>query len=115
LTRNELHWKGITAARLAKLRLKSSHPVLEEVRRPADVVYFEFCLPEMKKPDQILTHARSLAPDIVVFEHAVNSDWSYYAGKMNRSGLPRKHCRVALFVASKRSQWNSAFAITTSC
>jgi hypothetical protein len=53
----------------------------EEVERPVDVVYFEFCLHEMRKPDQMLTHARSLAPDIVVFEHAANSDWSYYAGE----------------------------------
>jgi hypothetical protein len=29
----------------------------------------------------MLAHARSLAPDIVGFEHAVDSEWNHYAGE----------------------------------
>ena len=53
----------------------------DKVTFGGDVVYFEFCLHEMKDPGHMLAHARSLAPETVVFEHAVDSDWSYYAGE----------------------------------
>jgi hypothetical protein len=58
----------------------------EEIKRPADVVYFEFCLHEMRDPSGMLAHARTLAPETVVFEHAVDSDWTYYAGEEDAVG-----------------------------
>jgi hypothetical protein len=46
-----------------------------------DVVYFEFCLHEMADPSGALVHARSLAPDIVIFDHLADSPWSFYAAE----------------------------------
>jgi hypothetical protein len=72
----------------------------EEVSWRGDVVYFEFCLHEMAEPTQALTHARDLAPDIVVFDHSAGSEWSFYAaeenqvrhsaGAMSRFGIRRR-------------------------
>lgn len=53
----------------------------ETVRTPGDVVYFEFCLHEMPDPKRALAHARTLAPDVVVFDHAPDSEWSFYAAE----------------------------------
>jgi Methyltransferase domain len=53
----------------------------EDVSRFGDVVYFEFCLHEMADPDAALAHARSLAPEIVVFDHLADSPWSFYAAE----------------------------------
>lgn len=60
----------------------------EEVASRGDVVYFEFCLHELVDPLQALAHARTLAPDIVVFDHSPGSDWAFHAveeGKVRRS------------------------------
>jgi hypothetical protein len=71
-----------------------------DVQMAGDVVYFEFCLHEMADPTQALAHAKELAPDIVVFDHSPESDWSFYAAEedkvrgaaeaMERFGI-RKH------------------------
>ena len=50
----------------------------EEVSCCGDVVYFEFCLHEMGDPEKALAHAKSLAPDVVVYDHSPGSEWSYY-------------------------------------
>ncbi|MGP8125697.1 MAG: class I SAM-dependent methyltransferase [Nitrososphaerales archaeon] len=50
----------------------------ENVDQKGDVVYFEFCLYQMKDPREALEHARSLAPDIVVMDHLPGSEWVYY-------------------------------------
>jgi hypothetical protein len=52
------------------------HARFEEVTREVDVVYVEFCLHEMPDPLAALGHARALAPDVVVFDHAVGSEWA---------------------------------------
>jgi len=60
----------------------------ETVQTSGDVVYFEFCLHEMFDPEQALAHARELATDVVVFDHAPDSQWSFYAAeddKVHRS------------------------------
>jgi ubiquinone/menaquinone biosynthesis C-methylase UbiE len=44
-----------------------------------DVVLFEFCLHEMDRPDAALAHARKLAPDVLIIDHAPSSPWSWYA------------------------------------
>ena len=49
--------------------------------RPADVVLFEFCLHEMPDPGAAVEHARGLAPDVVVFDHAPGSAWAFIASE----------------------------------
>lgn len=53
----------------------------EDVVESGDVVYFEFCLHEMDDPFAALVHARSLAPEIVIFDHLPGSLWSFYANE----------------------------------
>ncbi|HVO82645.1 MAG TPA: hypothetical protein VMT28_18090 [Terriglobales bacterium] len=72
----------------------------EDVRLQGDAVYFEFCLHEMDDPEQALIHAKSLAPDIVVYDHSPGSEWIYYgaeedkvarsAAVMERFGIRRR-------------------------
>ena len=49
--------------------------------RPADVVLFEFCLHEMPDPGAAVEHARGLAPDVVVFDHAPGSKGAFIASE----------------------------------
>jgi hypothetical protein len=56
----------------------------EDVTRAGDVVYFEFCLHEMDDPEAALVHARSLAPDIVVYDHSVGSDWIFFGAEEDK-------------------------------
>jgi hypothetical protein len=53
----------------------------EDVRTKGDVVYFEFCLHEMADPQEALSHARALAPDIVVYDHLPGSEWIFYGAE----------------------------------
>lgn len=53
------------------------------VTRRGDVVYFEFCLHEIADPLKALRHARSLAPDVVVFDHSPRSPWVFHAAEEN--------------------------------
>jgi predicted RNA methylase len=52
-----------------------------DVTIEADVVYFEFCLHEMADPEKALAHAKSLASDIVVYDHSAGSEWVFYAAE----------------------------------
>jgi len=52
--------------------------------RPADVVLFEFCLHEMPDPGAAVEHARGLAPDVVVFDHAPGSAWAFIASEEDK-------------------------------
>ncbi len=52
---------------------------LLEVRTRGDVVLLEFCLHAMPLPERALAHARELAPDVVVIDHAPGSLWSWCA------------------------------------
>ena len=56
----------------------------EEVKSCGDVVYFEFCLHEMDDPDKALIHAKSLAPDIVVYDHSPGSEWIFYGAEEDK-------------------------------
>ncbi|MBP7148882.1 MAG: class I SAM-dependent methyltransferase [Acidobacteria bacterium] len=47
----------------------------------ADVVLFEFCLHEMSDPGAAIHHARCCAPDVVVLDHAEDSDWAYFVAE----------------------------------
>ena len=48
------------------------------VAEHADVVFFEFCLHEIVDALTVLRHARTLAPDVLVADHAPGSSWSWY-------------------------------------
>jgi hypothetical protein len=56
----------------------------DEVTRHGDTVYFEFCLHEMDDPGKALIHAKSLASDIVVYDHSPGSEWIYHGAEENK-------------------------------
>jgi predicted RNA methylase len=56
----------------------------EDFALAGDVVCFEFCLHEMVEPLKALTHARTLARDIVVFDHSPGSDWIFYGAEEDK-------------------------------
>ena len=56
----------------------------EDVRLSGDVVYLEFCLHETSDPEQALTHARTLAPDIIIYDHLPESPWSFHAAEEDK-------------------------------
>ena len=64
-----------------------------------DVVYFEFCLHEITDPYAALTHARALAPDIVIFDHLPGSEWSFYAAEEEK--VRRSNEAMERFVARR--------------
>ncbi len=47
------------------------------VEERAEVVLFEFALHEIPDPGAALAHAASLAPDVVVIDHAPGSPWAH--------------------------------------
>lgn len=65
----------------AKTPIEVFHGKFEKVTDPADVVYFEFCLHEIADPFAALKRARTLAPDVVVFDHSPSSKWIFYAAE----------------------------------
>ncbi len=79
-----------------------------EVARKADVALFEFCLHEMPDPAKALQHARSLAPEVLVFDHAPGSTWAWHAAeedKVVRSTRAMEACgirRRAVFHGEQR-------------
>jgi SAM-dependent methyltransferase len=42
-----------------------------------DMVFFEFCLHEMADPVLALVKAKSMAPQVVIFDHSPDSPWAY--------------------------------------
>jgi ubiquinone/menaquinone biosynthesis C-methylase UbiE len=46
-----------------------------------DVVLFEFCLHQMEEPERALDRARSVAPEVLVIDHAPFSRWEWYAAE----------------------------------
>lgn len=72
-------------ARLAECGLADKFTLvardLLDVRPFGDVVLFEFCLHEMAEPERALAHARELAPDVLVIDHAPGSLWEWYAAE----------------------------------
>jgi ubiquinone/menaquinone biosynthesis C-methylase UbiE len=70
-----------TAAHGRQGSVEVLHGKFEEVAAHCDVVYFEFCLHEMADPFGALKHARTLAPDAVVFDHSPVSEWIFYSAE----------------------------------
>ena len=56
-----------------------------EYRGRADAVLFEFCLHEMPDPSAALSHARSLAPSVVVMDHWPGSAWAFVVAEEDKA------------------------------
>jgi hypothetical protein len=78
----------------------------EEVELLGDVVYFEFCLHEMADPQQALAHAGTLAPDVVVLDHAPGSDWVFYAAEEEK--VSRAAAAMKGFGVRRRERFSAA-------
>lgn len=81
-------------------RVKKIPTDFNDVDVPGDVVYFEFCLHEMDDPRQAIDHARTLAPDVVIFEHSPTSAWVFYAAE--EEGVCRSAQALAQFPVKRR-------------
>ena len=51
----------------------------------ADVVFFEFCLHEIDDPEAALRHARTLAPETLVIDHAPESRWAWHCAETEKA------------------------------
>ena len=73
-----------------------------------DVVLFEFSLHEMPDPERALAHAGTLAPDLVVLDHAPGSEWAWHVveeEKVKRSAEAMRRLGVRaerLFLGEQR-------------
>ena len=54
-------------------------------RERSDIVLFEFCLHEMPNPSAALTHARTLAPTVVVMDHWPGSEWAFITAEEDKA------------------------------
>ena len=54
---------------------------LMTVTEKADVVFFEFCLHEIADAVAVLRHAQTIAPQVLVVDHAPGSRWSWCCGE----------------------------------
>jgi hypothetical protein len=77
----------------------------EDVTRTGDVVYFEFCLHEMDDPEAALTHARSLAPDLVVYDHSVGSEWVFFGAEEDK--VARSSAAMERFGIRRREKFSA--------
>ncbi|MBI9052648.1 MAG: methyltransferase domain-containing protein [Bacteroidales bacterium] len=60
------------------------HSDFENYTEQADVVLFEFCLHEMQNPELAIKHAQSLASNIIIADHSINSEWAYIADETEK-------------------------------
>lgn len=51
----------------------------------ADVVFFEFCLHEIERPEAALAHAFSIAAEVLVADHAPQSAWAWYTAETEKA------------------------------
>lgn len=75
----------------------------EEVTCRGEVVYLEFCLHEMEDPEKALAHAKSLAPDIVVYDHSPGSEWAYYVVEEDK--ISRSYMAMERFGIRRRQRF----------
>jgi len=57
----------------------------ESISDRADVVFFEFCLHEMRDPAEALRYARTLASEILVIDHAPDSRWAWHTAETEKA------------------------------
>jgi len=51
----------------------------------ADVVFFEFCLHEIERPEAALAHAFAIAAEVLVADHAPQSAWAWYTAETEKA------------------------------
>jgi hypothetical protein len=89
-------------------RYRATQSDILSVSERADVVFFEFCLHEIVDGFTALTHARKLAPDLLVADHAPGSPWAWHlleAEKVLRGWAALERFPIALdrtFTAAQR-------------
>jgi hypothetical protein len=66
-----------------------------EVSARGDVVLFEFSLHEMPDPAKALAHARTLASDVVVLDHAPGSEWAFHVVEEEKVRRSAEAARLA--------------------
>jgi predicted RNA methylase len=79
------------------------------LERTADALLFEFSLHEIPDPAAALRHARRLAPDIVVIDHAPESLWAYYAGEEEKVAAEWRTLESSPLRRSRRSEAAQTF------
>jgi len=75
----------------------------EDIALHGDAIYFEFCFHEMDDPEKALIQAKSLAPEIVVYDHSAGSEWIYYGAEEDRVSSAPPSCGASAFGAIRRS------------
>ncbi len=85
---------AVEAARLGEI-FAFREERFEAVSDQADIVLFEFCLHEMDDPDAVLRHARGLAADTVVIDHAPESTWAWYVAETEKAARSWAACERA--------------------
>lgn len=76
------------------------HSDFLSVTTSADVVLFEFSLHEMELPGRALDRARQLAREVVVIDHAPESQWSWFAAE--EGAVEQCWTTVGAFPVAKR-------------
>jgi hypothetical protein len=100
--------EAVATARGLQDRVELVHADFFQVARSAQVVLFEFCLHEIPDPATALGRARSLAPEVLVYDHAPGSTWAWHAAeedKVRRGTQAIEACgikRRALFQGEQR-------------
>lgn len=100
--------EAAVAARGLQERMELVQADFFEFTRCTEVVLFEFCLHEMPDPARALEQARSLAPEVLVYDHAPGSEWAWHTveeEKVRRSTQAMETCgirRRALFHGEQR-------------
>lgn len=99
---------GVLAANGLTERFEPICSDVLDVTVRGDVVLFEFSLHEMPDPERALAHARTLAPDVVVLDHAPGSRWAWHVveeEKVKRSAEAMRRLGVRaerLFLGEQR-------------
>jgi hypothetical protein len=89
-------------------RFSVVHGEFSSVRAKADVIFFEFCLHEIDHPAGALSHALSLAPEILVLDQRPHSGWAWYTceeKKTARSWAAVRQLSVVREVSFKATQY----------
>jgi tRNA A58 N-methylase Trm61 len=60
------------------------HSDFLQVEQKGNVVMFEFCLHEMKSPKAAIEHALLMAPDVLVCDHWLDSQWAYVVDEQEK-------------------------------
>ena len=70
-----------------------------------DVVIFELSLHELSDPDFAIRHALTLAPNVLVLDHWINSDWVYFIDEKEK--VTRSWAALEAFGFKKFRQYDT--------